>query len=185
MPTITEEQKNLLAEFSFGLVEVRRVTRQLEADRTVTMSRALRLLRDPCETMPIMTGEITVCPHIYYSSASHDITPGNSTLPVSGKSTSVPSIPSSANHCKLRDKAPSKPLLKSLVRQLASKIADSIKGRFGAVWEPIDEGLVIWRPDENTDKEPSHEIRTPRRTFLLHIGSILDVNKFELEYLDR
>lgn len=40
------------------LAEVRRITRQLKADRKVTMSRALRFLRDLSETLLITTGDI-------------------------------------------------------------------------------------------------------------------------------
>ena len=46
LPSLSAEQQDILAEFITVLAGVRRVARQLEADRKVTMSRAPRLLRE-------------------------------------------------------------------------------------------------------------------------------------------
>jgi len=59
--TLSEDQQDVLAEFITVLAEVRRVARQLEADRKVTTSRAPRLLRELHETLMIMAIWLLPC----------------------------------------------------------------------------------------------------------------------------
>ena len=46
LPIFTQDQQDTMAEFIIVLSEIRRVSRQLEADRKVTMSRAPRLFKE-------------------------------------------------------------------------------------------------------------------------------------------
>ena len=59
VPSLSEDQKDLLAEFVHVLADIRRVARQLEADKKVTLSRAPRLLHELYETLLIMAGEMS------------------------------------------------------------------------------------------------------------------------------
>ena len=95
LPSLSLDERNTLAEFVTVLAEVRRVARQFEADRELTMSRAPRLLRELSETISIIAGEMTQNFESHYSPVdqldhllcSDDATDSN---------LSVPKIPSTA-----------------------------------------------------------------------------------------
>lgn len=54
LPIMTQEQENFIAEFITVLREIQSVTRELEADKMVSMSRAPRLIREMYETLLIL-----------------------------------------------------------------------------------------------------------------------------------
>lgn len=58
LPRMTQEQQNILVELIVALKEVRRVARELEADKNVSMSRAPRLIHELHDTLLIMSGNL-------------------------------------------------------------------------------------------------------------------------------
>ena len=63
---MSEMERDRLAEIITVLAEVRRVARQLEADRKVTMSRGPRILSELYETLLVMYGDMTVSITSFY-----------------------------------------------------------------------------------------------------------------------
>lgn len=82
VPQIPDGQKNLLAEFTYVLAEVRRVVRHLEAERKVTMSRADRFIRELYKAICALPGDMTVRPGKYHRTDSSPLAPTDDELPV-------------------------------------------------------------------------------------------------------
>ena len=191
VPRMSKEQENTLAELINVLAEVRRVARQLEADRYITMSRAPRLTSELYETLRIMAGSLQFKAGSIYDREADAI----DELDVDDDNHNCCSltVPSLSSHCAARDAVRrGDRLRKSCAKDLAEKIAHRIKQRLGSLWEPVSPSVAQWRPVtplvgsehiSDHEEEPQAEMRGPRRILLFHIASILDVNECELEYL--
>lgn len=181
LPSMNREELNVLADVIHVLAEVRRVARQLEADRAVTMSRTPRLIRELYETLMVMSGKMTSSDEQFFNETN-----GSGTLDTSaGSSVSSnvpsPSIPSTADHCKERDQARSHPIAKRVAQDLAEAIAERVSDRLGFIWSPVDARIANWRPDDNDGLNT--EMRASRRVLLFHISAFLDINECALECL--
>lgn len=71
LPSITEEELNVLAAIIKVLALSRLVARQLEVDRTLKMSRTLHLIHELYETPWVIEGAITLFEHSFYC-ADHE-----------------------------------------------------------------------------------------------------------------
>lgn len=178
VPLLNQAERDTFAEIITVLAEFRRVARQLEADRKVTMSRAPRLLHELYETLCVVSGDMSVC-----SSSFYEDTTGSSTISVNVDDTlsTSKSIPSVAEHCSMRDELRALQFRTRAARDLARDLAEKVRDRFGILWEPVTEGALMWSPTES--EEPCTELRPYRRVLLFHIAAVMDVNECELEFL--
>lgn len=182
LPTLSEDQQDVLAEFITVLAEVRRVARELEADRKVTMSRAPRLLRELHETLMIMASAMLPAQSMEYTESVPALTfeDTNDLFEVYA----LPTRPSSAPADKKRDEARQIRLTRNQPKSLAVKLADRIAFRLGAVWERVDEEAAHWRPNTDQESEPDKDLHEARRVLLFHVAAIMDVNECCLDFLD-
>ncbi|KAI0562360.1 hypothetical protein FGB62_61g171 [Gracilaria domingensis] len=110
---------------------MRRVARQLEADRKATLSRAPRLLRELYETLCIMGGSMSAHENELAQAATLDIEFDGATDINVG--TALPSRQSSALADFERDEARSITLLVPHAKSLALNLAQHVKERLGHV----------------------------------------------------
>lgn len=182
VPSLTVNEQNTLAEFIKVLAEVRRVARQLEADRKVTMSRAPRVLRELHETLCIMGENMERSTTQYFQNTPPTSALGSDRVTaVDTGISSFRSIQSTANHCQKRDEARSERLHKQSARKLALELAEKIEERFGSVWRPVDSSILEWEPKDG--ERPPASFRLPLRVVLFHIAALMDINECEFEWL--
>lgn len=175
-----------MAEFIKILSEVRRVARQLEADRKVTISRPPRLLRELYETLLIIASEMTHTRASYYD--AQPVAVLNALDTASGRSSQA-CIPSVAISDVEREATRKIRLTKRAAKDLAVKLADRLNHRLGHIWKQIDEETALWRPDNSViendeDQEIEEAMHQPRRTLLFHISAIMDINECQLEFIE-
>ncbi|KAI0558477.1 Ribonuclease H-like protein [Gracilaria domingensis] len=182
-----------MAEFIFVLAEVRRVARQLEADKKVTLSRAPRLLRELYETLSIMAGEM-------HTTDANDVglyyDPFDETSVDNQIHHAISPRLSTANADEERDEARKCILQKQHSKNLAVCLAQRIKERLGSIWKRVSEDVAIWLPTAQSGAEnilssslpasqtPYPEMRAPRRVLLFHIAALLDINECGFDFLD-
>lgn len=135
-------ERNPLAEFINVLAEVRRVARQLEADRKMAMSRAPYLLRELYEKLMIISGNITSNPHVFFADESVVGTLADDYA--EDTVTSFPSTPSTAQNCKDRDEARATLLRSGNANQLTVQVALCGKNRLGALCNPVSNAAALW-----------------------------------------
>eukprot|EP00178_Gracilaria_changii_P018359 TRINITY_DN5240_c0_g1_i1.p1 TRINITY_DN5240_c0_g1~~TRINITY_DN5240_c0_g1_i1.p1 ORF type:complete len:324 (-),score=45.96 TRINITY_DN5240_c0_g1_i1:1162-2133(-) len=156
IPSLTTKQQDVLAEFVSVLAEVRRVARQLEADRKVTMSRAPRLLRELYETLLIIAGDM-----LPSNSAAVEQPLGGALLDEEDSILDVyalPCRPISANADRERDEARNIRLRETHPKALAIKLADRIQHRLGDLWKKVDVESAMWAPIDGEPTEPDRKI---------------------------
>ena len=182
---MSKEQENILAEYVTVLGELRRVARQLEADRKVTLSRAPRLLRELYETILLMAGELVPNDVSFYENSF-----GIDTDSVDDNVGLKPHacIPSCAVADTERDEARKIRLRHPYARQLAQELAQSLKTRLGHIWKQVTEEAASWKPSKRPNGiygEILHpSLHEPRRVLLYHVAAALDVNECQFEYID-
>lgn len=178
---LSVDQRNTLGEYISVLSEVRRVARQLEADRKVTMSRTPRLLRELFETLLIMAGDMIKNDTPYYEK-SGVLSLDESDMQADSSHATIGGI---AISDKDRDEARGVLLVKPQAKQLARALAAALEKRLGHIWKQVDEASALWHPSEFSDvNEPAPQIRESRRTLLFHIAAILDINECQLEAIE-
>lgn len=186
IPSLSQGQKDTLAEFILVLAEVRRVTRQLEAEKKVPMSRAPKLLRELYGTLLIMAGDTTTINPDSINDLS--ISNGLDNTRDDGLSRALLTPSSSAAADKKRDDARGEHLNKTHAKELTRKLANGIKERLGAIWQPVHSTVAEWRPDDteisNGAQQPDRNMHQPRRVLLFHIAALLDVNECALDCMD-
>lgn len=160
------------------LAKVRRVARQLEADKKVTMSRTLRLLRELHETLLIMAGDMlpSGAPAQGVYETTNLLEDSVDTLEV----VALPTHPSTASSDKCRDDSRAIRLRKNHAKALAIRLADA---RLGSLWKCADATAINWAPSNEEASQPDREMHEPRRVLLFHIAALLDVNECSLEFL--
>ena len=186
LPLFTQDQQDTMAEFITILSEVRRVARQLEADRKVTMSRSPRLLRELYEALLIMASEMTHTRASFYDEQPVAVL---NALDVSSGRSSQACIPSIASSDMERDETRKIRLTKLAAKDLATQLADRIKYRLGHLWGQIDATAALWRPDDTAcengeDEDIDESMQKPRRTLLFHIAAMLDINECQFDFID-
>lgn len=187
LPSLSSSQQNTLAEFIIVLGEVRRVARQLEADKYVTLSRAPRILRELYETLLILSGNMSVST---FNGEDVDARILLDDLSDISTETALPCRQSTAQYDQERDYVRSMTLQKSTAKELAVKIACNIERRLGKLWKPVEEHVALWSSHCSDDlgyegsDVPDSDIREPRRVLLFHIAAVLDVNETCLDFLD-
>lgn len=186
VPIFSEEQQNTMAEFIVILDEVRRVSRQLEADRTVTMSRAPRLLKELYETLLIISGNMQHTQSSYFCPSNEAELEDSDDVSAESSHARIPSIAESDS---ARDVLRKKRLTRHAPKQLAIQLANRFDVRLGHLWRQVDEISAEWRPDpsERTsdgDERIDADLQKPRRALLFHIAAVLDINECEMEFID-
>lgn len=182
LPTLNIEEQNTLAEFIKVLREFRRVARQLEADRNVTMSRSPRLLRELYETLLIMGGEMDHNTTHYSGDQVANINVESAHIGEDDDRVSFPCLRSKAEHCAAREKSRSDRLHKRAAKELALQLAKSVADRLGALWRPVVSAAIHWTPEDNESPPRSHHL--PRRVLLFHLSALMDINECEFEWLE-
>ena len=178
VPPLSETERDTLAEVIYVLAEVRRVARQLEADRSVTMSRAPRLFRELYETLCVIAGDMSVSSKCFFD----DIDAGSElALDDDEDASTVAKIPSTAEHCSSRDEVRAMSFRKKAARDLARELSMVIKERLSALWTPVGNHVFTWNPSAH--ETLAVQERAMRRVLLFHIAAIVDVNECELEFL--
>lgn len=77
--------------------------------------------------------------------------------------------------------------IKSTCQTLAWELVKAIRTRLGNIWKQVSPTAAMWRPkervsDDGDDPDPSYH--EPRRVLLYHISTMLDINEFQLEFID-
>ena len=142
---MSPDKRNTLAEIITVFAEVRRVARQLEADKKVTLSRAPRLLLELNETLKVLSGTMTVAVSNFYD--AHDAQSNDETenhMLGSGTKKTTPSIPSSAESCRAREETREITLHKSHAREMAHELSKHIEERFSTLWKPVSSSVIYW-----------------------------------------
>lgn len=166
-----------IAEIIHVIAEVRWVSRQLEADRRVTMSRAQIMLRELYETRQVMEMSMNVnkLNYLKEKTTTEDDLYSND----EESTTKFPAIPRISEHWSAFNKERGMMLRKSIDKKLALKIASSIKERLAFLWRPVHPQAASWTPDYDTENDetgvPKH-YTGPRPTIFFHLASICDVN---------
>lgn len=184
---LSTDELNTIAEFVTVLNEIRRVARQLEADRKVTMSRAPRILRELYETLLIMCGEMGYNEPGFFSDNGDGDLAAEDQEDVAQSHASIASIATADQE---RDDSRKVRLIKVHARKLAREFAQAIQRRLGHVWSQVSSSAAMWRPassndcddDDGGDIDPTYH--KPRRVLLYHIAAMLDVNECQLEFID-
>lgn len=143
------------------LREVRRVARELEKDKTVTISRAPRLLKELCDTLHIM-------------SASRGVR--------SIRVNSVVKPRTSNSKCdKYRDTARTRLIDDEDARLLAGKLNLIIQDRLGHLFEPVSHFDATVSMDDLSENDKK-KYRKSKQALLSHCASILDINECQLDW---
>lgn len=193
LPPFSGDEEDLLAEFVTVLAEVRRVARELEAVRKVTLSRAPRYLRELCKTLLIMSGSVSTLPRRATNRRQSIADIEDDAIPVNVLAVR----PSVAEADKSRNEARQQRPANEELKLLAKRLAEAIKRRFECYWHVVSSKAALWRPygrNDDTDingdggsegeERPDRRMHEPRRVLLLHVAAILDVNECSLDFLD-
>ncbi|KAI0567551.1 Ribonuclease H-like protein [Gracilaria domingensis] len=133
---------NTLAEIITVLKEVRRVARQFEAEKQVTLSRAPRVIRELHETLQIMAGDLLPCSALFHDSTSGSQVDVFDELAVTARATIVSIAGSDVARNHAREIRLTKPVSRNLCRRLGS----SLNRRLGALWKPVAHSAATWTP---------------------------------------
>ena len=166
--------REVLTEFVVVLAEVHRVAKLLELQKATTVSRAPRLLRELCETLQIMAGQLR-CPYDESGVVELDVDEDGHRMP----SARNPLRKTSAQADAERDKA--RRLLRyDEARKLAQNLARIIDYRLGLLWQKVTTGAVLGKPGESS----SSNADLHRWAVTFHLAAFCDVNECALDFLD-
>lgn len=177
---------NCLVEIVCVLKELRRVARQLEADRYVSMSRAPPLIHELYETLQIMSGDMLPNARNFYETQIREALMLFSEIDL----VALPTVPSSATQDAARDESRKPRLIRTSSRQLCPALRDALRRRLGDLSQQIDPALMMWNSSgcqigfggANNVLEPMAS--AARRTLLFYLVALVDVNECELDFLD-
>ncbi|KAI0557019.1 hypothetical protein FGB62_357g02 [Gracilaria domingensis] len=172
---------NCLTEIVPVLTEFRPVTRQLEADQHVTLSRSPRVLVELYETMQIMAGDMVPSITMFYDLS----TAANVHSFFFPEPSARPPVPSAARYDKERDNAMRIRLVKPAAEQLCRRLCDSLNLRLADIWPPASSTSAAWHLTSSlaSDALSQSLVRKERRVILFHLAAILEVIECELDFL--
>lgn len=147
LPLMTQEQENLLAEFITVLREVRRVARELEADKKVSMSCAPRLIRELYETLLILACGMLPDSVLFIPGGEHV------TIEDVDVSTGHRVIESISDCDDARDDIRTNRLAQDSAKSFARAIADRIYSRLGSLWQQVNAHTALRKPDTANENQ--------------------------------